>query len=722
MRDRDMIIRRFFYSACILGFLILTVTSCNSVDDSVVQVFDLEKLAARNENSSLIASSKKFEGSILKIKPKKDNTGVVIWEQGDEQDWSKGKYLVFGLYGNNEYSGVINIEFFKETGEHKSEEIILQSGVLSGRGEAAPWISSLMGILPNLKTQVVFPLSYLDAQQIFLPRFPRQLKGTVNGDRLDPADIVKVVLRFGPYDEPYLTPEFELASLTINNELPEPYPRLEEPVIDEFGQWKLRTWKGKIKDSSELAQRNAELEEMARTASLPENWSKYGGWQEKQFEETGFFRTQHDGQRWWLVDPEGFGFLSVGVDVMRYGSSGPINDSEDLFEWLPNPEDGRFKASIDVSDGQDMDFYKANMIRAFGEDSKEKWSSITQGLMKKYRFNTVGNWSDLEFAQENQFPYVLPMEDFPSTEVLLYRDFPDVFSEEYEQNSEKFAQQLENFKDDSYMIGYFLRNEPQWAFGYHNLAFEMFGTDQQSETKSEFIKWISNNYDGDIDAFNENWQLELQEFKDLFSKTFKEFPSEDADIDFYEFSKIMVTRYIDVPCDEVEKVDDNHLNLGMRYAWISSDLLYKAGERFDVFSINGYGVNPPETSEIAEISGKPIMIGEFHHGAIDRALPATGITGVLTQQDRANAYRTYVEEGFSRPELIGMHYFQWIDQPVYGRSDGENYNIGVVNMNNLPYRELTEAMTITNEQIYEIGTGQVEPFDGEVIKITPIHY
>ncbi|WP_373060132.1 hypothetical protein [Zunongwangia sp. H14] len=655
--------------------------------------------------------------------PKKNSTGVVIWEKGDEQDWTKGSYLIFGLYGDNEFSGVINVEFFKETGEYTTEELIVQGGEVTGRGDAAPpWISSLMGILPNLKTQVVFPLSYLDAQEIFLPRFPRQLKGTVTGNRLDPADIVKVVLRFGPYDEPYLTPEFELAAISINKDLPEPYPLLEEPVIDEFGQWKSRTWEGKIEDSSELAKQNAQLYEMAQKATLPDNWSKYGGWLEKRFEATGFFRTQHDEDRWWLVDPEGNAFLSVGVDVMRYGSSGPINDSEDLFEWLPKNGDSTFGAAIDKSDGREMDFYKANMIKAFGKNPKEKWATIAKGLMSKYRFNTVGNWSDLEFIQENQLPYVLPLQDFPSTEVRLYRDFPDVFSKEFQENSEKFAEQLHDFKDDPYMIGYFLRNEPQWAFGYHNLAYEMFGTDQHSETKSEFINWISRKYNGDIEAFNKNWQLDLQEFEELSSQTFKEYPSETADSDFYEFSEIMVARYVDVPCDEVEKIDNNHLNLGMRYAWISSDLLYKAGERFDVFSINGYGIKPPETNEIAEISGKPIMIGEFHHGAIDRALPATGITGVFTQEDRGKAYRNYVEEGFSRPELIGMHYFQWIDQPIYGRFDGENYNIGVVDMNNLPYPELTEAMTITNERIYRIGTDEVEPYKGEIKRINPIHY
>jgi hypothetical protein len=286
----------------------------------------------------------------------------------------------------------------------------------------------------------------------------------------------------------------------------------------------------------------------------------------------------------------------------------------------------------------------------------------------------------------------------------------------------EFAKQLNGYKDDPYLIGYFLRNEPQWAFGYHNLAFEMFATDHGSVTKVEFLKWITSKYNNNIESFNKSWNLSIGNFDDLKKLTFKDYPSVAADSDFYAFSTVMVKRYVDIPCDEVARVDNNHLNLGMRYAWISSDLLYKAGERFDVFSINGYGYDPPPTTEIARRSNKPVMIGEFHHGAVDRALPATGITGVISQEERAAAYRNYVEQGFARPELIGMHYFQWVDQPYYGRFDGENYNIGVVTIQNLPYPELSEAMRLTNERIYRVGSGLEAPFKAEITRIPPIHY
>ena len=69
-----------------------------------------------------------------------------------------------------------------------------------------------------------------------------------------------------------------------------------------------------------------------------------------------------------------------------------------------------------------------------------------------------------------------------------------------------------------------------------------------------------------------------------------------------------------------------------------------------------------------------------------------------------------------------MHYFQWIDQPVFGRFDGENYNIGFMDICNQPYKELVEAAQLTHQRMYEVADGIVKPFDEVIEKIPPIHY
>ncbi len=57
----------------------------------------------------------------------------------------------------------------------------------------------------------------------------------------------------------------------------------------------------------------------------------------------------------------------------------------------------------------------------------------------------------------------LPLQ-VPGTEQNIFRDFPDVFSEEYRLDAEECAKAMQAKSRDPWMVGYFLRNEPAWAF------------------------------------------------------------------------------------------------------------------------------------------------------------------------------------------------------------------------------------------------------------------
>ena len=63
-----------------------------------------------------------------------------------------------------------------------------------------------------------------------------------------------------------------------------------------------------------------------------------------------------------------------------------------------------------------------------------------------------------------------------------------------------------------------------------------------------------------------------------------------------------------------------------------------------------------------------------------------------------------------------------LNQPVLGRFDGENYNIGLLDITNLPYPELTEAARATNERIYEVASGQTPPFSQRAKLIPKIYF
>ncbi|MDZ7371047.1 MAG: hypothetical protein ONB12_07755 [candidate division KSB1 bacterium] len=651
--------------------------------ESVLYTFDLTRLSNK---------SAKVRGPALVFSPASNDEVIPL--PVEQVPWHRARFLVIDAYHKDLHSDILWVHFYDAENPEK------------------PRISAKIGILPQLKTRLAVPLDYLDGQTFFMARRPRQLKGTIPGNRLPQDCIGKVTIALEPATSDYAA-DLIIERIFLTTEEPKPLPK-EKPIVDRFGQWKLRDWPVKTRDERQLSEDLTALVKATDNAQFPDDWSSYGGWKGKRFTGTGFFRVVKD-DRWWLVDPEGYAFFSVGMDVSVPSSFGPVSGMEDLFEWLPDST-SIYKPALGGRGGQlAASFLTANWIRVFGSDWEQKWRQTTRGLLVQCRFNTIGNWSDMGLIKSAKLPYVWPLRGFPSTRVLLYRDFPDVFSPEYKEASEKFARQILDFKDDPFLIGYFLDNEPLWAFGQNNIASEMLATTTISESRKQLVAWLRSRYSGDVSRFSSAWQRPFSSFEELLSTAILDAAklSPQAEKDLWEFSALMVDEYLRLPCEALRRLDPHHLNLGIRYAWISSDLCYVGGKYFDVFSINSYTERPdPATvAEIARRSGRPVMIGEFHHGAIDRGLPSTGIRGVVSQAERGVAYRYYVEQAAAQPDLVGVHYFQLNDQPILGRFDGENYNIGLVDICNRPYPELMEAMTRTNEAIYEIVSGARRPTD-----------
>lgn len=487
-------------------------------------------------------------------------------------------------------------------------------------------------------------------------------------------------------------------------------------IVDKFGQLKLKDWPGKIKSEEEL---KTVLENAKKYAADNQNrggyfsdWSKYGGWKGKKYEGTGFFSTKYDGNRWWLLDPEGHVFFSTGIDCVSPGEKGRVDGMEKLFDWLPET-DSDFKEAWSKNErGKYFDFYISNLIRIFGQDWWQEWAKITESRLYNWGINTVGNWSDRKFIHYATMPYVWQLKNFPETEKKFFRDFPDVFDEEYLKEARKYASQMEQLKNDKNMIGYFLRNEPHWAFAEGiNIAEKLLETEEDFASKDVLIEFLIERYSGNINKFNSVWNLSLDNFNQL-KKGIKEAASLscDSEKDLKEFSRILIDRYVRIPSQEVRKVDPNHLNLGMRYAYITDESLLTGTDCFDVYSINCYQIDPFDSiDEVGKMTDKPIIIGEFHFGALDRGLVATGLRGVSSQRERGKAYRYYLERCAMNKYCVGAHYFILNDQGVLGRFDGENYQIGIVDVCHQPYQEMISEIRKTNQDIYKIMSGEKKP-------------
>jgi hypothetical protein len=81
------------------------------------------------------------------------------------------------------------------------------------------------------------------------------------------------------------------------------------------------------------------------------------------------------------------------------------------------------------------------------------------------------------------------------------------------------------------------------------------------------------------------------------------------------------------------------------------------------------------------------MVGEFHFGALDRGMFHPGLQKTANQQERASMYKSYVQGALRNRAIVGTHWFQYGDQATTGRGDGENYQIGFLDICDTPYSE-----------------------------------
>ena len=626
-----------------------------------------------------------------------------------------GRYLSFMLEIKEEHSAAFNLLVYE-------------------KGTDEPAFTLRFGILPGIYTPICIDWNWLDARELFPERNPGALKFVCHGRRVEKEAVEKIVLTALPsFHEVTL----RISGLTVTDEYPELPPLPEMKLVDAFGQNRQKEWKGKIPDQETLQRRIARQFQLGETGYPFGDWSDYGGWKEKRLTEgSGFFRSVKAEGRWWLADPCGYAFFSMGPDCVNLGTDCRVDGIEPWMEWLPDRGDPVYKKmyrefpprpgrEARPRKGIAFSFMEANLYRAAGENYYEAWQRLIAGQLKHFGMNTLGNWSDRNLFGTAKVPYVTSLPEFPSTEQKIFRDFPDVLSEEYAENARRCAAGLESGRDDPYMIGYFLRNEPSWAFVDNLvLADEVLFNPEKTVCKEELIRNLREKYKT-IAALNQAWNCQLTDFDELYLPQKKvSCWSAQAEEDMRGFSRRMLRAYVEIPCRECRKADPNHMILGMRWAWISDPDLVTGWENFDVFSINCYAVDPTSAISRLEELGVdlPVMIGEFHFGALDRGLTATGLEGVRTQRDRGLAYRYYCERVAAHPYGVGCHYFQCYDQFALGRFDGENYNIGLFDICLQPYPEMAEAIRDCSGGIYRVKAGEQPPSEEKAESIPMIAY
>jgi len=468
------------------------------------------------------------------------------------------------------------------------------------------------------------------------------------------------------------------------------------PFIDQYGQYIHGDWPEKIKSDEQLRQNHENELAQLKATPAPAAWDEYGGWQDgPQLEATGSFRTEKYQDKWFLVDPAGRLFWSIGIDVVRNNTdSTSVKDPK----WFDKP----------VKKGDVLPFTDWNLQKKYGKkDYLADYYDITNQRLRAWGVNTVGAWGAPELMLTGKTPYTLVLIEFNKKFATFAKSnlkFYDVFDPGFEEKMgnilrDRAAVDPATAKsiNDPMCIGYFIDNELK----FNDITKEVIKAQPTQPAKIEFFKDLQAKYQS-VDKLNEAWKTQFKSWDDALAND-KAADTEAYKTDMTAFFAKFVDRYYDICKQGIKKTAPHRLYLGCRMVGFrqSKPIWEAAAKHCDVISVNAYSYSIANC-DTNNFYGKPVILGEFHFGVIDRGMFSASLCPAgATQNDRAAAYTHLAQGALVNPSLVGIHYFQYRDQPLTGRWDGEGYQIGFVDVADTPYPELIQAVRNVGENMYQ---------------------
>lgn len=500
------------------------------------------------------------------------------------------------------------------------------------------------------------------------------------------------------------------------------------PLFDSFGQYAHRDWPGKIHTAADLAgaEQQEELDLLAHPR--PADWNEYGGWASgPQLTATGYFRTEKIDGQWWLVDPTGRLFWSHGIvrvgTRIRVGGiyhGTPILHREYLFRLPPRDSDlGRFYGQEPAStrfyyskypDHPVYDFLEANLYRKHGRDWESRYAEKAQRRLASWGLNTIANSSDPRIYLQRRTPYTAIVYSAPlgSTEHRIegsagtWGKLPDPYDPGWRRLIETtLKSDLRDSIGDPWCMGFFVDNELAWGDTFH-IAECVLRSPATQPAKLAFRDALRAKYE-DIARLNAAWGVAHATWEAFLSATTTPDRARSAAAaDLQDFSRAVIETYFKGCHDALANIAPRHLYLGARFAGFNPLVLTVAAKYCDVLSLNRYFVSVAKLTLDDHTADRPVLVGEFHFGALDRGSFSSALAPVADQDARATAYREYVASALRNPAIVGTHWFQFYDQPPAGRFDTENYQTGFVDIADTPYEETVAAARAMARQLYPL--------------------
>jgi hypothetical protein len=395
---------------------------------------------------------------------------------------------------------------------------------------------------------------------------------------------------------------------------------------------------------------------------------KYGGRKDRKEAATGFFYAKKIGNRWYNIDPDGNGFINVGI--VSVSTSGSDRSKQTLMEKYGN---------------------------------KGGWADETARLLRSNGFNGYGAWSDnnslLNTLAQDKRPMAYTimksfMSDYGKKRGGTYQEsghigYPDrtifVFDPQWESFCDNYARQLTATKDDKNLYGYFSDNE---------LPFERLTLDR-------YINKKDTTDPGCVAA--KQWLKDHHLTIALITDSIRN-----------EFLGLVAEKYYSAVAKAIKKYDPNHLYLGSRlhsYELKVRPVFEAAGKYVDVIAINYYREWTPVLNDMKrweQWSGKPFIVTEWYVKGEDSGMPNFSGAGwmVRTQEDRGTFYQHFALGLLESKSCVGFHWFKYQDNDPTDRyvdPSNTDANKGIVTWDYELYAPLLNKMKELNVQVYQLA-------------------
>ena len=407
------------------------------------------------------------------------------------------------------------------------------------------------------------------------------------------------------------------------------------------------------------------------------------------------FGAQRENGVWWLTLPGGPRFFSIGADTVNGGDK-KVRDRGYYFEnYYPDPA---------------------------------AWAADAQERLYAWGFNTRGGWSDPTTAMT--LPLVPEIDLGRNARLHWFDPFaPDAL----EKTIAKARELTAPYRDNPAVVGYFTDNEVGW---WNAPLFKWYlGNEWAVYAKRHVWRMVYDYYGG-------NWDRLLADFVPAPGyNSFEDLKMGRAELRLRPggqgiqlINKVTAAcagRYYELVHKALRAVDPTRLVMGDRLPlYYNQDAVLASRGSLDVLSTN-YNVDTPDGwvapyyfEGLAKLTDAPVLVSEFFFAANENRSGNVNnghLMHVQTQAERAAGAAAAVRHFAAFPNIVGIHWFQYYDEPHGGRGDGEDFNMGLVDTQNVPYEQLLASLVPANRAAPAIHAASAANRPAPQPEVIPIH-